>query len=56
MKIKRRILHRLTYSIAALALLGFTAPVFAGKGPGAGGGGSGTRLPADQQAQARRQC
>ena len=37
MKIKRRILHRLTYSIAALSLLGFTAPVFAGNGPGAGG-------------------
>ncbi|MBU4261875.1 MAG: hypothetical protein KKC76_08360 [Proteobacteria bacterium] len=42
MKIKRRILHRLTYSIAALALLGFTAPVFAGNGPGAGGGTAAT--------------
>lgn len=42
MKIKRRILHRLTYSIAALALLGFTAPVFAGKGPGTGGGTAAT--------------
>lgn len=38
MKIRRRTLHRLTYSIAALTLLGFTAPVFAGNGPGAGGG------------------
>lgn len=39
MKIRRRTLHRLTYSIAALSLLGFTAPVFAA-GSGAGAGGS----------------
>lgn len=38
MKTRRRTLHRLTYSIAALALLGFAAPVVAGNGPGSGGG------------------
>lgn len=38
MKTKRRILQPLTYSIAALALLGFTAPAVAGNGAGTGSG------------------